>query len=206
MTGKIAEFQSDEFLESLIASNSIEESILLGTIETRDAQHLEANVEKDADLKTVEVLAPGNYHHGEHISTICKPWCNNDYGDSGGNCAHYAANSDLWNIKKGAAGITYHCPSQYAINAHQMFEHCRQLSGTWEYKPYAKLSKKGLAFGWNKAGDRVVHVGVYAGWGGNYETEWVYHYGFNARKVLANTARWWASNSTWGYYSFFERK
>lgn len=80
------------------------------------------------------------------------------------------------------------------------------LTSMWEYKDYAHLQKAGLAFGWDKEGSRIVHVGVYAGWSGNYDTEWVYHYGFGAGQVIRNTARWWASNSVWGYYSFFESR
>lgn len=209
--GKHDDFKTDEFLGSLIEASQIEESILNGTLVEREALSIEDPLEKSKGLQPVDIdnadlVAPRNYHYHEKIHSVCKPWCGKDYGGSGGNCAHYAANADLWNIKAGSAGISYRCPSGYAINAHQMFEHCKQLSGAWDFSEYAQLKNRGLAFGWNKDGTRVVHVGVYAGWTGNYDTEWVYHYGFNSGKVIRNTARWWATNSTWGYHSFFERK
>ncbi|MSO84698.1 MAG: hypothetical protein EXR02_01870 [Rhodospirillales bacterium] len=113
---------SKEFFISLEAANKIEQAILLGQIEFRERTTVEL-LEKSAKKRRVRIAAPSNYHYHERIATICKPWRGQDYGGDGGNCAHYAANSDLWNVRRGDAAITYNCPSSYAINAHQMGQH-----------------------------------------------------------------------------------
>ncbi|OMP30062.1 hypothetical protein [Mangrovimonas sp. DI 80] len=141
--------------------------------------------------------SPTNFHHGEHISTICD--CGVDYSESenggGGNCAHYVCNKDLWKITN-QDGIRYNCPSGFGINANDLKNYCSNNPGDWDHKANAnEMTGQGLVFG--EKSNKIKHVGIYE------SKSSTFHYGFGKKRVLKNPVSWWEKEYDALY--FFQR-
>lgn len=70
---------NDDFIESLLYANSIEESLISGEgIKQRDARLVEDIPIKEESVKPEgQEVAPRSYHYHKHISSICT--CDKDY-------------------------------------------------------------------------------------------------------------------------------